>query len=119
MNNRAVDLLDLPDELLLIIFNELGSADVVYSLLNSTQRLDQIARSIDYTKAINFSEIDSDKIDRFCVELLPQIHDRIQIMTLESSSIQRILSAAQFPYLNSITLVGFSPDVLLHYFTSN
>jgi len=118
MNNQTVNLLDLPDELLLIIFNKLGSADVIYSLLNSTQRLDRIVRSIDYTKAINLSEIDSDKIDRFCVELLPQIHDRIRIMTLESSSIERILCAAQFPHLNSIALVGFSPDVLLHYFKS-
>ena len=118
MNCRTVNLLDLPDELLLIIFNKLGSADVVYSLLNSTQRLDQIARSLDYTKAINLSAIDSNKIHRFCVELLPQIHDRIQVMTLESGSIERILVAAQFPNLNSIVFVGFSPDVLLYYFTS-
>jgi hypothetical protein len=125
MNNRTIDLLDLPDEILLIIFNKLGSIDVLYSLLNSTQRLDQIARSIDYTKSINFSielsddqfsTIDPGKLHRFCAEILPQIHHHIQAMTLETASIERILLAAEFPNLNTIVLVGFSPDVLLRYF---
>ena len=127
MSNRTLDLLDLPDEILLIIFNKLGSADVLYSLLNSTQRLDQIARGIDYTKSINFSiessngqfsAIDPDKAHRFCAELLPQIHHHIQSMTLETSNIERILLAAQFPNLHTLVLAGFSPAILLHYFTS-
>jgi hypothetical protein len=37
-------------------------------------------------------------------------------MTLETASIERILLAAEFPNLNTIVLVGFSPDVLLRYF---
>ncbi|CAF1478142.1 unnamed protein product [Adineta steineri] len=126
MNNRIINLLDLPDEILLIIFNKLGSFYVLYSLLNSIQRLDLIARSIHYSKSINFSielsdgqvsTIDSDKLHRFCVEILPQIHDHIQIITLETTSIERILLAAQFPNLNTLVLVGFSPDILSSYFT--
>ncbi|CAF1439677.1 unnamed protein product [Adineta steineri] len=126
MSNRIINLLDLPDEILLIIFNKLGSFYVLYSLLNSTQRLDLIARSIHYSKSINFSTelsdgqvstIDSDKLHRFCVEILPQIHDHIQIITLETTSIERILLAAQFPNLNTLVLVGFSPEILSSYFT--
>ncbi|CAF1462450.1 unnamed protein product [Adineta ricciae] len=126
MKTRIIDLLDLPDEILLIIFNKLGSFDVLYSLLNSTQRLDRIARS-SYSKSINFSielsdgqicPIDSAKLHRFNIEMLPQIHDRIQMMTLEPTNIERILSS-QFPNLHTFVLVGFSPDLLLNYFTEN
>ncbi|UJR07088.1 hypothetical protein I4U23_011376 [Adineta vaga] len=128
MNKQILDLLDVPDEILLIIFNKLGSFDVLYSLLNSTHRLDHIARNTHYSKSINFSielsdgqicAIDSDKLHRFCIEILPQIHDQIQIMTLETTNIERILLATQFPNLHTLTLVGFSPDALLNYFTEN
>ena len=127
MENTTPGLLKLPDEILVIIFNKLSSIDVLYSLLNSTQRLDHIARSIDYAKSINFSvelsngqltAIDPNKLHRFCVELLPQIHHRIQTLTLEPSSIERILLAAQFPNLDTIVLAGFSADMLLHHFKS-
>lgn len=123
MKKRTIDLLDLPDEILLIIFNKLGSFDVLYSLLNSTQRLDRIARNI-YSKSINFSiefsdgqvcPIDSAKLDRFYIEILPEIHDRIQMMTLEGTNVEHILSS-QFPNLHTLVLVGFSPDILLNYF---
>ncbi|CAF1683381.1 unnamed protein product [Adineta ricciae] len=126
MKKRIIDLPDLPDEILLIIFNKLGSFDVLYSLLNSTQRLDRIARS-SYSKSINFSielsdgqicPIDSAELHRFNIEMLPQIHDRIQMMTLEPTNIERILSS-QFPNLHTLVLVGFSPDLLLNYFTGN
>jgi hypothetical protein len=126
MNSKTIGLLELPDEILLIIFDKLGSVNVLYSLLNSTQRLDQIARNIDYTKSINFSielsdgqftTIDPDKLHRFCVEILPQINHHIQAMTLETVTIERILLATQFPNLNTIVLVGCSPDVLLRHFT--
>jgi len=128
MNERVVDLLDLPDDILLIIFNKLDSFDVLYSLLNSTQRLDRIARSMYYTRSINFSielsnvqfaAINSDKLNRFCAELLPEIHCQIQSLTLESSTIERILLATRFPNLDTIILVGFLPDVLLDYLTND
>ncbi|UJR11733.1 hypothetical protein I4U23_015914 [Adineta vaga] len=120
MNKQILDLLDLPDEILLIIFNKLSSFNVVYSLLNSTQRLDRIVRN-SQSKSINFSielsdgqicSIDSDKLHRFCIEILPQKHDRIQMMTLETTNIERIRSS-QFPNLHTLVFVEFSPDILL------
>lgn len=99
MKDRTICLTDLPDEILLIIFNKLCSVNVLYSLLNSTQQLDRIARSIDDTKSINFSiqssdgafsTIDPDKLHRFCIEILLQVHHRIEAMTLEIANMERI-----------------------------
>ncbi|CAF1415750.1 unnamed protein product [Adineta steineri] len=126
MNDRTVRLLDLPDEILLIIMNKLGSMNVLYSLLNTNRRLDQMARSINNTKFIDFSielsdgqfsSIDNIKLDRFCEKILPEIHHKIVGVTFELAYMERILLAHQYPNLTTIVIVTFSTDILLDYLT--
>ncbi|CAF1180627.1 unnamed protein product [Adineta steineri] len=116
MNGRTVHLLDLPDEILLIILKKLGSVDVLYSLLNINKRLDQMARSVNNTKFLNFS-MNNVQHNRFCCEILPQIHHNIVELTLELFSMECILLACKYPNLTVIVLTNFSPDILLEYLT--
>ncbi|CAF1051210.1 unnamed protein product [Adineta steineri] len=66
--------------MLLIIFDKLGSVDVLYSLFE----IDKL--SIELSDG-QISTIDSDKLHRLCAEIC----DHIQIMTLEITSIKCIL----------------------------
>ncbi|CAF4293920.1 unnamed protein product [Adineta steineri] len=116
MDGRTVHLLDLPDEILLIILKKLGSVDVLYSLLNVNKRLDQMARSVNNTKFLNFS-INNVQLNRFCCEILPQIHHNIVSLTLEIFSMERIILACEYPNLTIIVLTNFLPDILLQYLT--
>jgi len=122
MSHKTVHLLDLPDEILLIIMKKLGSMDVLYSLLGVNKRLDQMARSIDNTKCIDFviaspnilSYIPSHfKLDRFCDEVLPQIHHNVTKLTLDKFSMTRVLLAGEYPNLIKIVIDNFRPDILL------
>ncbi|CAF4301631.1 unnamed protein product [Adineta steineri] len=116
MDGRTVHLLDLPDEILLIILKKLDSVDVLYSLLNVNKRLDQMARSVNNTKFLNFS-INNVQLNRFCCEILSQIHQNIVSLTLEIFSMKRILLACEYPNLTAIVLNNFLPDILLQYLT--
>ncbi|CAF3627527.1 unnamed protein product [Adineta steineri] len=116
MNCRTAHLLDLSDEILLIILKKLESVDVLYSLLNVNNRLDQMARSINNTKFLNFS-MNNVQLNRFCCEILPQIHHNIVSLTLDIFSMERILLACEYPNLTVIVLTNFLPDILLQYLT--
>ncbi|CAF4006035.1 unnamed protein product [Adineta steineri] len=116
MDGKTVHLLDLPDEILLIILKKLGSVDVLYSLLNINKRLDQMARSINNTKFLNFS-MNNVQLNRFCCEILPQIHHNIVELTLDIFSMERILLACEYSNLTEIVLTNFLPDILLQYLT--
>ncbi|CAF0845881.1 unnamed protein product [Adineta steineri] len=116
MNCRTAHLLDLSDEILLIILKKLESVDVLYSLLNVNKRLDQMARSVNNTKFLNFS-MNNIQLNRFCCEILPQIHHNTVELTLEIFSMERILLACEYPNLTVIVLTNFLPDILLQYLT--
>jgi hypothetical protein len=42
MKNSCIDLIDLPDEILLIIFQKLNNIELFYSLIGVHQRLDNV-----------------------------------------------------------------------------
>ena len=83
-NNKHLNILDLANEILLIIFNKLNMVDVLYSLVNVTQRFDQLIldplyiHSLDMTsmKMKSFFDrtysIDNQVLDRICQNILPQ-----------------------------------------------
>ena len=114
MKHSCVELIDLPDELLMIIFQKLNSVDVLYSLLNINRRLNRIVRDPIFTsclillKRIANDVIDvfpSDAIrDRFCREILPEIRHQIQSLSVESSSMKDVLRAADYSHLQTLGL---------------
>ncbi|CAF4330502.1 unnamed protein product, partial [Adineta steineri] len=81
-----------------------------------------MARSIDNTNSLNFSNILSNdqfssmnnvQLDGFCNQILPQIHHNIAALTLDIFSMERILLACKYPNLTVIVLTNFLPDILL------
>jgi len=117
---------DLPNELLIMIWNKLNNLDVFYSFMGVNKRFDKLVRDIIYTRSIQLVDKDSNHnycslsdtlLDRFCFYFLPQIHENIECLTLEPLSMERILCAGQYPHLHKLTLVNFGHQSTRHYFT--
>jgi hypothetical protein len=127
MDNSDVHILDLPDEMLLVILNKLNSVDALCSLVGINQRLDQVAcdpfytRHLDCTVRVSFDFVCSmpePVLDRLCATILPRIHLNVNKITFELLSMERILLAANYPQLHSLTLVNCEQEELLRHLKS-
>ncbi|CAF1356199.1 unnamed protein product [Rotaria sordida] len=118
MEHSCVRLDDLPDEILLIIFQKLNNCDVLYSFMGLNERLDTIlydkifTRNLSLIKYVHRSSYQFNIIlDRFSLEILPKINDKIERLSIESSFIKRILLATNYPNLHALDLyVEFFPN---------
>ena len=127
MTYRTVELLDLPNEILFFILRRLENIDVLYSLLNSgNQRLHTIVQDRMFTNNLNFTTMSSNDdvcsisdaiLHRFCLNTLPRIQQRVESLVLESSSVERILLAADYPNLTQLKLFNFNQEIFSRYFT--
>jgi hypothetical protein len=128
MHQSNVNLLDLPNEILLTIFKTLNNIDILYSLFDiDNQRLDLILQEKTFTTSLNFvfatsygyaSSIADSIIDRFCISILPKINYDIKSLTLESEAVERILRAADYPNLIELKLYYVNDHIISQYFTS-
>ncbi|CAF0954778.1 unnamed protein product [Rotaria sordida] len=128
-NNNPLNILDLPNEVLLNIISKLSFIDVFYSLVNINERFAQLSldplyiRHLDMTVVTmkSFFEytfsVDDQVLSRICENILPQIHSQVNKLTIEQHSIERILLNASYPKLYSISFVNFQKDILLQYLT--
>jgi hypothetical protein len=123
MTDATVQLLDLPDEILLIIIKELGSVDALYSFLNINKRLNQLTKSINNTKFLDFStkilraELYSSnriKFNQFTNEILPQIYHNVVGLTMDFFSMNFILPLYEFPNLTQIVIDHSLSSIILH-----
>ncbi|UJR29712.1 hypothetical protein I4U23_017261 [Adineta vaga] len=108
-----VQLIDLPDEILLLIFKNLANIEVLYSLLDVNKRLHNLASDRFFTEYLTLlvyspngirSTIINSMLERFYRQILPNIHSKIKWLDLESSSMKDILSATEYPNLHGLTL---------------
>ncbi|CAF1168958.1 unnamed protein product [Rotaria sordida] len=114
MEYSCIELNDIPDEVLLIIFQKLNNIDVLYSLHGVNKQLNKIIRDPIFTTSLNFVKWSSNKflnklssnviLNRFCLQILPDISIKIKWFHRESSSIKRILHAANDPNLYGLGL---------------
>jgi hypothetical protein len=114
-----VELIDLPDELLVMIFNKLNNVELLYSLIGINPRLDRIICHSTYTGYLTLFRYASDyeiyslsdpMLDRFCSEILPRIDHQMKTLILESSSLERILLAADYPILHRLSLYNINKE---------
>ncbi|CAF3317912.1 unnamed protein product [Rotaria socialis] len=56
-------------------------------------------------------------LDRFCLEILPKIHDKIEFLNLESSSMKRILLLTNYSNLYGIGLYDIATEIAKDLFT--
>src|ERR1700728_2493777 len=125
-NNKHLNIVDLPNEILLIIINKLNIGDVFYSLVDINERFAQLVldplyiRNLDMTIMTMKSfydrtfSIDDQVISRICENILPQIHSQVNKLTVEQDSIERILTV-HYPQLYSLSLVNFKEEILFQY----
>ncbi|CAF3123260.1 unnamed protein product [Rotaria sp. Silwood2] len=120
MEYSCIELNDLPDEILMIIFKKLNNLDVLYSLQGVNQRLNQIIHHPIFTSRLTFVKwllhnfidlISCDTIlNRFCLQILPEIRHKIKWLDLESSSMKYILRAAHYPNLYGLGLYNINEE---------
>jgi hypothetical protein len=121
MEDSLVQLNDLPDEILMFIFKKLYNTEILYSLIGVNKRLNKIVHDSIFTNRLDLLRLVPSHLivlrslsryfiypllhpilNRFCSQILPQIHDKIKWLNLESFSIERILLATSYPGLYNI-----------------
>ncbi|CAF3851343.1 unnamed protein product [Rotaria sordida] len=120
MEYSCIGLNDLPDEILMIIFKKLNNFDILYSFQDVNQRLNKIIQDPIFTSHLNFVKwlshnfidlICCDMIlNRFCLQILPSIHHKIQWLDLESSSMKYVLKAVDYPNLHTLGLYNINEE---------
>ena len=127
--NNTLKILDLPNEILLIIFNKLKTIDAVYSLVDINERFDQLVlgsldiRNLDMTNMTMQSyydrsfSIEDSIVDTICEKMLPRIYHRLNQLTIEQNAMERILLVDKYPRLYSLSLVNFNEEILYQYVT--
>ncbi len=88
MQSSCVELNNLPDEILLMIFKKLNNLEVFYSFQGVNNRLNRIIYDPILTSHLNFLTWSSNKLinrfssniilDRFCLQILPEICTKIK-----------------------------------------
>ncbi len=120
MEHSIAHLMNLPDEIIVIILNKLDNVEVLYSLTNVNTQLNRIVNDSIFTTKITLmkstgltSTLPDTVLNRFCLEILPEIHQKIQWLNLESASMERILLAADYPNLRQleIFIADEEPDI--------
>ncbi|CAF1319175.1 unnamed protein product [Rotaria sordida] len=119
---------DLPDEIIMIILKKLYNVEVLYYFIGVNKRLNTIAHDSIFSSCLNLYQYFSDDdyvcplpdpmLDRFCSQILPSIHHKIQWLNLESSSMKRILSATNYPNLYGLGLYDINVEVAPSLFTA-
>ncbi len=114
MESSCVELNDLPDEILLMIFKKLNNLEVLYSIQGVNDRLNKILHDPIFTSRLNFVKCLSNELinsfppkiisGRFCLQILPEISMEIKWLDLESSCMKNILRAADYPNLYGLGL---------------
>jgi len=126
LNNNYLNILDLPDEILRTIFNKLYMVDVFYSLMDVNQRFDRLALDSLYIQHLDFvvkplikrhSSVDHQVLEQICSKILPRIHHKINKLTVEPLSMERVLRTAHYPQLHSLSLVNFQAETLSQHLT--
>ncbi len=117
MEDSFIHLDDLPDEILMIIWNKLHEFEVLYSLIGVNKRLDAIVQDPTFTSDLTLIPPRNDLkqfvnriLYRICDEVLPKIHDKIKCLNLESTFMDHILLAAEYPNLHKLAFYDLSSE---------
>jgi hypothetical protein len=121
LKHSSVELNHLPDKILIYILKKLSNVEVLYSLIDvHTIAHDRVfINYLKLMKCILDESIDSlpkSIVDRFCLQILPEIHHQIKWLDLEASSMKRILFATNYPHLYGLGLYDIAIETVLSLF---
>ncbi|CAF3264438.1 unnamed protein product [Rotaria sp. Silwood2] len=126
MEELLIKLNDLPDEILIIILKNLYNFETFYSLIGVNKRFNRIAHNSIFTTHLTLMTFLNDSIyclpdlilDRFCLQILLEIHYKIKWLDLESISMERILRITNYPNLYGLGLYGIDVENAISLFIS-
>ncbi|CAF0992912.1 unnamed protein product [Rotaria sordida] len=125
MEYPRVQLNDLLDEILMIILKKLSHVQVLCSLIGVNKRLNKTVHDSIFTNRLTLMvsflnhcifPLSESILDRFCLQILPKIHDKIEWLDLEAFSMERILRATNFPNLYGFGLYNIRQEIAMHLF---
>ncbi|CAF1289888.1 unnamed protein product [Rotaria sp. Silwood1] len=127
MEDLSFNLNGLPDEILIIILKKLHNVEVLYSLIGVNKRLNTIAQDSIFTSHLTLTNYLNDftysftdpMLDQFCLEILPSIHHKIKWLYLESTSMERILLATNYPDLYGLSLYDIDVEKAITLFNDD
>ena len=124
------NLLDLPNEILLIILNKLDMVDVFYSLVGVSGRLDQLVFHPSYIRHVNMTSIDmrsmfthafsieNQVLERICKNVLPRMrHQSITEVTVEQGAMDHLLQTINYSQICALSLFNCSEQAIRSYLT--
>ncbi|CAF3779696.1 unnamed protein product [Rotaria sp. Silwood1] len=124
MFNSRIELSDLPDEILMIILKELHNSEVLYSVMGINKRFDRIVNDSIFTRNLtlitpfnDLNQLTGPILDRFCLQIIPQIHHKIEWIHIESSWIEPILQVTNYPNLHGLGLYNLTSKRATDLFT--
>jgi hypothetical protein len=136
MKYSSIRLTDLPDEILVIIFQKLPNIELLYSLMDLDPRLDGILNESIFTNRLILLRFISRRLvnrksivpyyvyplldpilDRFCERILPKINLKVRWLELESTSMERVLHAANYPNLFGVVIYNIQTERALQVFS--
>ena len=126
MDGSTVSMMNLPDELVLVICSEMKTIDVLYSFIGVNKRFNQLARDPIFTQSIELVKRNnagkacplSDLVlDRFCRQVLPEIHTLVESLSVASGSAERCLSVGHYPKLTTLILLDIDEKFAARHFT--
>jgi hypothetical protein len=128
--NNYLNILDIPDEILFLIFEKVNTVDVFSSLVGVNQRFDRLAfdslyiRHLNMTTITNFNSfydqtslMDQEVLSRICRKILSRISSQVHKLTVEEYSMKEILLAGSYPQLYSLSLINFQEEILYQFLT--
>ncbi|CAF1533373.1 unnamed protein product, partial [Rotaria sp. Silwood1] len=128
MKYSCVELNDLPDEILLLIFKKLDNLEVLYSFQGVNERLNKIIHDPIFTSRLSFLKWSFNKcinkfsshiiLNRFCLQILPKIYTKIKWLDLVSEYMKNILDAADYPNLFALGLYNIEEKTAICLFTN-
>ena len=108
-----------------MIMSKISNVDVLHSFVDANVKLDRLARDFVHTRSIDLTEISSndeiqplsnEMLDRFYEHILPRIHQNIECLTVESSSIHRLFQSINSPKLFKFILPELTLESVSEYF---
>lgn len=129
MSRSEMNILDLPNEILVMIFKNLHSADALYSLIDVNDRfasmvLDSLhIRRLDTVMLIRkyqvrrCTSIVGETLSEICNKILPRFHERLNELVVDQHSMEHLLRVVPYSRLGLLSLLHFDEATLLRCLT--
>lgn len=121
MEHTLIELGNFPNEILLVILKKLKNIEVLNFVIDVYKRLNRIGGDRTFTSHLSliicssnnslYRPLPEPMLNRFCSQISPEIHDKINLLDLESAFMQRIL-VTKYPNLNRLGLYGIDVAVV-------